>query len=80
MRLKELKAVVARTGSRYDRPVTVNGELMGYASFAECYPLKWWNYRPADGGKLQQHADLSRVRDEAVRAYKRKITEAQPHD
>lgn len=65
------KAVVGRSRTGYDRPVTVNGVLMGHASFAKCYPTSWWNYQPVDGGRLEQHADLSRVRDKAVLMYKR---------
>ncbi|HCK5034766.1 TPA: hypothetical protein ACGJSI_004081 [Pseudomonas aeruginosa] len=75
----EPKAIVGRTRTGYDRPVTVNGVLMGCASFAKCYPVSWWNYQPADGGRLEQHADLSRVRDRAVQEYKRKhAVEAAP--
>lgn len=68
-----LKAIVGRTPNGYDRPVTVGGVLMGRTSFAKCYPVSWWNYQPADGGRLEQHADLSRVRDRAVLMFKRKL-------
>lgn len=69
----EPKAIVGRTLTGYDRPVAVNGVLIGHASFAKCYPLSWWNFQPADGGRLEQHADLSRVRDRAVVMYKRSL-------